>query len=291
MEQILVTGANGQLGSELRLLSAQYKHIGWHFVGHSDLDITDSNALARFFEQHPITTLINCAAYTAVDKAETNYDQAYAINATAVGNLAQLCHIHKAQFIHISTDFVFDGTQNTPYHPHQTVNPIGVYAQTKYAGEQLAMQHNPNSLIIRTAWVYSAFGNNFPKTMLRLFAQQPNLNIVYDQVGCPTYAADIATALLHIIIHQKEKAAQGGIFHYVNAGVASWYDLAMAVRQLSGSNCILNAIESHQYPTPAKRPHYSVLATNEIRATFGVQTPYWHDALARWWTAINLNKS
>lgn len=289
MEHILVTGAKGQLGSELQALSAQVENlpIHWYFVAHSDLDITDTNALALFFEQHRITTVVNCAAYTAVDKAETNYDSAFAINATAVGNLAQLCKQYSAQFIHISTDFVFDGTQNTPYHPQQNTNPIGVYAQTKYAGEQLAMQHNSQSLIIRTAWVYSALGNNFPKTMLRLFSQQATLNIVYDQIGCPTYAADIATALLHIIVHQKEKAAQGGIYHYVNLGVASWYDLAMAVRQLSGSNCLLNPIESHQYPTPARRPHYSVLSTNEIRADFGMQIPYWHDALERWWRKMD----
>lgn len=288
---ILVTGCNGQLGYELQQLATQAHSkqaaLQWTFVDRQQLDITNAAAVQHFVQQHRPRILINAAAYTAVDKAESESEQAQLVNATAVGYLAQACQQYGCRLLHLSTDFVFDGTQNTPYHPHHPTHALGVYGRSKLAGEQLAQQHQANSIIVRTAWVYSAWGRNFCKTMLALTAQRPQLGVVYDQVGCPTYAADLAQALYHIAQYVLDQpSCSGGIYHYTNAGVASWYDLAVAVQRLSGSHCQISAIETHQYPTPARRPAYSVLATDSIQQRFGVSSPHWQDALHRWWEAV-----
>ena len=284
MQTVLVTGANGQLGSELRKLSAHVPAIQWHFVSHTDLSITNSAALNTFFAQNRPTVVVNCAAYTQVDKAETEREQAFEVNARAVENLATSCRDFDARLIHLSTDFVFDGSKNTPYHPTDTVRPLGIYGESKEKGEQLALNALPETLIIRTAWLYSSFGHNFVKTMLRLFTQRDSINVVYDQVGSPTYAADLAAAIIHILTQQTDW--KGGIYHFTNSGVASWYDLAVAVKELSGSNCNIHPIETHQYPTPARRPHYSVLSTQTFQADFGFLIGYWGAGLERCYLEI-----
>lgn len=279
-KHILITGATGQVGSELQVLLHQnYPQTTAFCVNRSMLDLLQMEAIEAYLTQHRIEAIINCAAYTQVDKAETDTEQAYLTNVVAVENLASVANRHHIPLLHFSTDFVFDGNNNTPYQPTDTANPLGVYAQTKYQGEQIALQLYPNTIILRTAWVYSSFGHNFVKTMLRLFAEKPQINVVYDQIGCPTYAADIATTALAII--HSPKAMQGGIHHFVSKGVASWYDFAMAIAELSGSFCHIEPILTHQYPTPARRPPYSVLSTETLQQEWGIQVPYWREALRR----------
>ncbi|HNL06619.1 MAG TPA: dTDP-4-dehydrorhamnose reductase [Chitinophagales bacterium] len=279
-KHILITGATGQVGSELQVLLRQnYPQTTAFCVGRTTLDLLQMEAIEAYLTQHRIAAIINCAAYTQVDKAETDAEQAYLANVVAVENLARVANNHQIPFLHFSTDFVFDGNKNTPYEPTDTATPLGVYARTKYEGEQKALQHYPNTIILRTAWVYSSFGHNFVKTMLRLFAERPQINVVYDQIGCPTYAADIAATALAII--HSPKAMQGGIHHFVSKGVASWYDFAMAINELSGSTCHIEPILTHQYPTPARRPPYSVLSTQTLQQEWDIQPPYWREALER----------
>ena len=275
---ILVTGANGQLGSEMRVIADAYPNYNFLFVTKDDLAIDDEVAVKNYFESHAIDYCVNCAAYTAVDKAETETAQSMLINATAVGNLAKLCKEHHAGFIHISTDYVFDGTATKPYKEDDQVSPVNLYGASKLKGEELAIQHNPQSIIIRTSWVYSSFGNNFVKTMLRLMKERESFNVVSDQQGCPTYAADLASAIMQIIQSDK-KIAGSTIFNYSNTGAINWHQFAVAIKELSGSNCIVNPIPAAQYPTPAKRPSYSVMDTTKIRQTFNLSIPQWKDSL------------
>lgn len=276
MKKVLVTGAHGQLGSELNFVSSLLESRSFTFVSRQDLDITDEEAVRKLFTEHRFEVLINAAAYTAVDKAETDSDAAYKINRDAVGLLATICKKHNCRFVHISTDFVFEGTQARPLNEEDAVNPTGVYGDSKLAGEELAMQHNPESLIIRTSWVYSSFGNNFVKTILRLCKERESLNVVFDQIGTPTYARDLAQVIIDIIHRDEWKP---GIYHYSNEGVASWYDFAIAIRDIVGLKTKLGAIESHQYPTPAVRPKYSVLNKKKFKNTFEIEIPYWRDSL------------
>lgn len=276
MKKVLVTGAHGQLGSELNFVSSLLESHSFTFVSRQDLDITDEEAVRAIFETHQFEVLINAAAYTAVDKAETDSDAAYKINRDAVGLLATICKEHNCRFVHISTDFVFEGTQAHPLKEDDAVNPTGVYGDSKLAGEEIALQYNPESLIIRTSWVYSSFGNNFVKTILRLCKERESLNVVFDQIGTPTYARDLAAAIITIIQQAEWKP---GIYHYSNEGVASWYDFAIAIRDIAGFKTKLGAIESHQYPTPAVRPKYSVLNKKKFKDTFGIAIPYWRDSL------------
>lgn len=276
MKKVLVTGAHGQLGSELNFVSSLLESHSFTFVSRQDLDITDEEAVRNLFKAHQFEVLINGAAYTAVDKAETDSDAAYKINRDAVGLLATVCMEHNCKFVHISTDFVFEGTQAHPLKEDDTTNPTGVYGDSKLAGEELALQYNPESLIIRTSWVYSSFGNNFVKTILRLCKERESLNVVFDQVGTPTYARDLATAIITIIQQAEWKP---GLYHYSNEGVASWYDFAVAIRDIAGLKTKLGAIESYQYPTPAVRPKYSVLNKRKFKDTFGIAIPYWRDSL------------
>ena len=276
VKKIIVTGANGQLGREMQVIAANFPGYNFLFVTKEELPIDNFKAAQNYFDDHSIDVCVNCAAYTAVDRAETEKDKAYAINSDAVGNLATLCRQNNTLFIHISTDYVFDGTATVPYTEDHPVNPIGVYGASKLKGEALAMHNNPASVIIRTSWVYSSFGNNFVKTMLRLMKERDSINVVSDQQGCPTYAADLAKAIMDIISGGK---ATPGIYNFSSHGAISWYQFAAAIKELSGSSCVVNPIPSSQYPTPAKRPAYSVLDTKKIRETFSVVVPEWKESL------------
>ena len=277
---ILVTGSNGQLGNELRQLAPAFTDYVFLFATKDDLNIVDEAATERYFSAHSINFCINCAAYTAVDKAESETEQAFLMNVTAVAILATVCEKNNTQLIHISTDYVFDGTTDEPYKETDQTNPVSVYGKSKLQGEVLAIQNCPSTIIIRTAWLYSSFKNNFVKTMLRLMKEKESINVVSDQLGCPTYAADLAAAIMQIIT-SKQSNKNNGIYHYSNAGITNWYEFALTIKKLTGSNCIVNPIATSQYPTVAKRPAYSVLDTTKIKETFGVAIPGWEESLRK----------
>ncbi|OFY62736.1 MAG: dTDP-4-dehydrorhamnose reductase [Bacteroidetes bacterium RIFCSPLOWO2_02_FULL_36_8] len=283
-KNILVTGCNGQLGSEIRLL-ANNAIPGFNFLfeNHISLDVINTPLLARYFDEHPIDYCINCAAYTSVDKAESEPDKAFLINSTAPGKLARICESKGTFFIHFSTDFVFDGNHSIPYKENDTPNPISIYGKTKENGEQEVIKAGGNFLIIRTSWVYSSFGLNFIKTILRLAREKKEIGVVYDQTGCLTYASDLGKAVVKIVqsIDKNPELSKNrtGIYHYSNEGITSWYDVAHEVVKKSGLKCKVNPIETHQYPTPAKRPAYSVLNKSKIKDTFGIQIPHWEESL------------
>ncbi|MEP7111191.1 MAG: dTDP-4-dehydrorhamnose reductase [Ferruginibacter sp.] len=285
---IFVTGANGQLGKEMREIAFLYPAFNFLFVSKEELQIDDHEAVRKYFSSHTIDFCINCAAYTAVDNAETEIEKAYLINAEAAGNLAMVCKEYNTTFIHISTDYVFDGTATVPYKEVDPVRPVNLYGASKLKGEALVLQYNPHSIIIRTSWVYSSFGNNFVKTMLRLMRERDVINVVSDQSGCPTYAADLAAAIMHIVSQPaktsmilKDNAVTSAIFNYSNKGVINWYQFALAIKELSGSKCRVNPIPASQYPTPAKRPQYSVMDTNKIQQAFDLNIPEWKDSLEK----------
>ncbi len=269
-DKILVTGANGQLGTELQKILP--KAI---FADVDVLDITDLSAVKKFISNNQIDTIINCAAYTAVDKAEDDQETAKKINEYGVRNLA----LSGAKIIHISTDYVFDGNNYKPYLPEDEANPISVYGRTKRAGELAVLDNAKVAVIIRTAWLYSAYGNNFVKTMRRLGAEKENLNVVTDQIGSPTFAGDLAQAIVDILPQMNEK--NKGIYHYTNEGVCSWYDFATEIMRLSGLNCKVNPIASSAYPTKAIRPFYSVLNKEKIKNVFNIQIPNWKESLIK----------
>lgn len=280
MASILVTGSNGQLGNELQVLAKQTSHT-WHFTDIAELDICNPAAISKFLSTHTCDFIINCAAYTAVDKAETDVDTANKINAEAPKHLAEACKLHNSLFIHISTDYVFDGTKHTPYIETDTTNPQSVYGTSKLQGEQNAISIHANTCIIRTSWLYSSFGNNFVKTMIRLGKERDQLNVIFDQIGTPTYARDLATAIIHIvnISSQNTQAFIPGIYHYSNEGVCSWFDFAKEIHDLQNIACTVLPIETKDYPTPAKRPHYSVLNKTKIKSTFNISISHWKDSL------------
>jgi len=278
MANVLVTGANGQLGSEIKALRAEYPHYTFFFTCKEDLDITNQEAIAFTCKANHITHIINCAAYTAVDKAESEPEKAEAINHLGARNLALTCKALNIRLAHISTDYVFDGKHYKPYTPEDTPNPQGVYGQSKLRGEEAIREVAPsNTLIIRTAWVYSAFGNNFVKTMLRLGREREGLGVVYDQVGAPTYAKDLAKAILDILPHLNNPKPK--TYHYSNEGVLSWYDFAKEIMRMAKLPCKVNPIPTTEYPTPASRPHYSLLDKTPFKSDFHSTIPYWKDSL------------
>ena len=281
--KILITGAYGQLGNEIKVLSLNYPNWQFLFTDVDVLDITDENAVNDYFKAKKPDFVVNCAAYTAVDKAESDVETAEKVNAQAPKFLAKYAKKTGSKLIHISTDYVFDGEAFVPYSENDKVNPTGVYGKTKLLGEQNCFEENPESIVIRTSWLYSTFGNNFVKTMLRLAGERDKLNVVYDQVGTPTNAADLANAILRIIeIPEKEPTKfVPGIYHFSNEGVASWYDFAKAIFEISGINCKVDPVLSSQFPSPVKRPNFSVLNKSKIKNTFDLVIPYWRDSLIK----------
>lgn len=277
-KNILVTGAKGQLGQEFQQLEKNFPSLNFLFVSKNELSIADENAVNTFFKNKQIDICINCAAYTAVDKAETDKETAIAVNAIAVGYLAKACKNHNAKFIHISTDYVFDGKGIKPFTENDQTNPVNFYGQTKLSGELNALKENEETIIIRTAWVYSSFGNNFVKTMIRLMNERESIGVVNDQYGCPTFAADLAQAIMQIIVGNNFIA---GIYHYSNKGKISWYDFAKEISQQINSHCVVNEITTSQFPTPASRPSYSVLDTSKIAETFNITIPEWKESLQK----------
>jgi dTDP-4-dehydrorhamnose reductase len=266
----LITGSKGQLGTELSKLLPDAICADIDI-----LDITDENAVKNFVRDNNIDVIINCAAYTAVDKAETDIELATKINVDGPKNLAK----SGAKVIHISTDYVFDGTGHKPYNPDEKTNPVSVYGKTKRAGEVAVLENADVAVVIRTAWLYSPYGNNFVKTMRRLGAEKDSLNVVADQIGTPTYAADLADAIVKIL--PQITSENSGVYHFTNEGVCSWYDFANEIMDLSNLNCVVNPIKSSQYPTPAARPFYSVLDKDKIKSVFGINIKHWKDGLKR----------
>ncbi|MCK9423918.1 MAG: dTDP-4-dehydrorhamnose reductase [Bacteroidales bacterium] len=276
--KILVTGSNGQLGNELKILASQYPSFEFLFTDIGELDITDEKAIDVLVRQENHAAIINCAAYTAVDKAEQEEKMAFLINAKATGNLAKVATRYNALLIHVSTDYIFGGSGNRPYSEEDNKKPVSVYAKSKYAGEQEISNHSKNALILRTSWLYSEFGNNFVKTIMKYGQERGKLNVVFDQVGCPTYAYDLAKAILEIL--RINNIPEGvSVYHYANEGATSWYDFAKAIVEISGINCRINPIETREYPLPAVRPYYSVLNKAKIKQTFNIEIPYWRDSL------------
>ncbi|PUZ30579.1 dTDP-4-dehydrorhamnose reductase [Chitinophaga costaii] len=281
MKNILITGASGQLGQAFKSIATQYPDFAFLFTDREELDITQADAVNAYFEQHQVDALINCAAYTAVDKAESEEELAFKLNFEAVLYLAQASFAHKATFIQLSTDYVFDGKHYRPYTENDEPNPSSMYGASKLRGEAAAQGENPDAIILRTSWLYSEFGQNFAKRMKELMAERTELNIVFDQTGTPTYAVDLAGVTLKMLGHKFEypEAQLAGVYHYSNEGVTSWYDFAVAIKQLTGSSCELLPITTDQYPTPAERPAYSVFNKNKIKETLGIAIPYWTDSL------------
>jgi len=281
MQNILVTGANGQLGQAIRLIAGGHPDLNFIYTDYQELDITSADAVNAFFAAQPIHACINCAAYTAVDKAESEEEKAYQLNFEAVLNLSGACQQNGTQLIHISTDYVFDGKYYRPYTENDEPNPQSTYGSSKLRGEAAALGENPATIVIRTSWLYSQFGVNFVKRMKELMAERPSLNVVFDQVGTPTYAVDLAKTILHIIRYHQENpnTEVGGVYHYSNEGVTSWFDFAVTIKQLTGAACEVAPITSEQYPTPAQRPPYSVFNKQKIKDTFGISIPYWKDSL------------
>lgn len=276
MKNILVTGANGQLGNEMRLLAEVNKEYTYFFTDVAELDICDEQAVMNFVTAHQIDIIVNCAAYTAVDKAEDNQELCDKLNHVAPGYLAKAIQTRGGYLVQVSTDYVFDGTAHVPYTEEQPTCPDSVYGTTKLAGEQEAMKYCANTMIIRTAWLYSTFGNNFVKTMLRLGWEKDSLGVIFDQIGTPTYARDLAVAIFAAI----HKGIIPGIYHFSNEGVCSWYDFTQMIHHLADiKTCKLRPLHTEEYPTKAKRPHYSVLDKTKIKDIYGIEIPYWVDSL------------
>lgn len=275
--KILITGCNGQLGNEMQLLEKENPQHTYYNTDVAELDITDQQAIERFVDEHAIDGIVNCAAYTAVDKAEANETLCQLLNAEAPAYLAHAVGRRGGWMIQISTDYVFDGTKHTPYVEDDDTCPNSVYGRTKLVGEINVQKLCERSMIIRTAWLYSTFGNNFVKTMIRLGHEKPELGVIFDQIGTPTYARDLARVIMTAI----EQGIRPGIYHFSNEGVTSWYDFTKAIHRLAGiTTCRVRPLHTAEYPTPAARPHYSVLDKTKIKQTYGIDIPYWEESLA-----------
>lgn len=280
-KSVLVTGKGGQLGRSIQKMAFLYSGFDFTFVGREDVDFSDTNSIEKHFANNQYDVVINCAAYTAVDKAESEPELAEQINHLAVKKIAEIAKQQDAALIHISTDYVFNGQNHKPYIELDVTDPQSVYGLTKLKGEQAIQAINPKGCIVRTSWVYSEYGNNFVKTMLRLGKEKDKLRVIFDQIGTPTYATDLAKAILHVIASEawQPKDDIALIYHYSNEGVCSWYDLAKAIFELSGISSQVRPIETKDYPTPAKRPYYSVMNKSKIKKDFNLEIPYWRDSL------------
>ena len=273
---ILITGCNGQLGNEMQLLEKENPQHSYFNTDVAELDITDETAIRKFVEENQIDGIVNCAAYTAVDKAEDNPDFCRLLNTVAPGYLAAAVEKRGGWMVQISTDYVFDGTNHTPYTEDEPTCPNSVYGVTKLEGEQAAQKGCQKTMIIRTAWLYSTFGNNFVKTMIRLGKEKPELGVIFDQIGTPTYARDLAVAIFAAI----NQGVVPGIYHFSNEGVISWYDFTKAIHRIAGiTTCHVRPLHTAEYPTPANRPHYSVLDKTKIKTVYGIEVPYWEESL------------
>ena len=273
---ILITGCNGQLGNEMQLLEKEHPEHTYYNTDVAELDITNQQAVERFVNEYQIDGIVNCAAYTAVDKAEDNESLCQLLNAEAPAYLAHAVGKRDGWMIQISTDYVFDGTKHTPYVEDDDTCPNSVYGRTKLVGELNVQKLCGRSMIIRTAWLYSTFGNNFVKTMIRLGNEKPELGVIFDQIGTPTYARDLARAIMTAIT----RGIQPGIYHFSNEGVISWYDFTKAIHRIAGiTSCHVRPLHTAEYPTPAARPHYSVLDKTKIKQTYGIEVPYWEESL------------
>ena len=277
--KVLITGFNGQLGSEILQLVDKYEQFEFIFKDLPDLDISNETSVNNFILGNNINTVVNCAAYTAVDNAEDNIETANRVNTIGVYNLVKALEKVNGKLIHISTDYVFDGNQSFPYKETDSVSPIGVYGKTKREGELFVINSSIDSIIIRTSWLYSSYGNNFVKTMLRLVNEKDSLNVISDQIGSPTYARDLAQTCFEILSSTDRIDEKGKVYHYSNEGVASWYDFAVSIMELAGSNCEIKAIQTKDYPTRAKRPNYSVLNKTKIKEDFKIKIPHWRMSL------------
>jgi len=280
---VLVTGSNGQLGSEIRQISPSYKLERFIFKDLPELDIYNFAELQNCIIKNNINAVINCAAYTAVDKAEEDAQVAKQVNSDGVSNIVKALQKVNGKLIHISTDYVFSGDHFSPYKETDPVSPIGVYGSTKRDGELSVVNSTLDAIVVRTSWLYSSFGNNFVKTMLRLGSEKESLGVIFDQLGTPTYAKDLAKTCLEVLCKNTDRkiSEQGKIYHYSNEGVASWYDFAISIMELGEVNCIVKPIQTKDYPTLAKRPHYSVLNKSKIKTDFEINIPYWRDSLAK----------
>ena len=278
MQNILITGSNGQLGNEMQAISKKHPNFQYFFTDVDELDITDKEQIRKFVVENNIHFVVNCAAYTAVDKAEDEEKKAYLINCDAVKNISEIAAEHNLKVIHVSTDYVFDGTNHIPYTENMPVSPTSIYGKSKLAGEKKMMQTAPQSIIIRTSWLYSTFGNNFVKTMIKLGRERDSLNVIFDQVGTPTYAADLAATIMKVLNFEKWIS---GIYHFSNEGVCSWYDFAKTIHRLAGVDCKVNPIETKDYPVRTPRPFYSVLNKAKIKLTYQVEIPHWEESLEK----------
>jgi dTDP-4-dehydrorhamnose reductase len=288
MKNILVTGGNGQLGSSLRNISGSFPDFSLSFIDFEDLDLTNSDRVFEFFQSRQTDYIINCAAYTAVDQAEVQQEAAFKVNSGIPQLLARVADLHKIRLIHISTDYVYDGTLSLPHSENETPGPASVYAHSKLEGEKSLWNH-PLAIIIRTSWLYGEFGKNFLKTMLKLGKERKELGMVFDQTGTPTYSGDLAKTIMEIIAFSGKKEFMPGIYNYSNEGVCSWYDFAVEIMLQGGRDCTVRPIRTAEYPLPAKRPEYSVLDKSKIKRTFEIKIPYWKDSLS---TALaNLKKN
>jgi hypothetical protein len=274
----LVTGANGQLGNEMQVLARENLQHTYFFTDVQELDICDEQAVYAYVSEHKIDIIVNCAAYTAVDKAEDNVELCDKLNNIAPGYLARAAQANGAAMIQVSTDYVFDGTAHIPYTEEEPTCPASVYGSTKLAGEQNVMDHCEKAMVIRTAWLYSIYGNNFVKTMIRLGQERDSLGVIFDQIGTPTYANDLAQAIFAAI----NKGVVRGIYHFSDEGVCSWYDFTIAIHRLAGiASCKVKPLHTADYPAKAPRPHYSVLDKTKIKDTFGIEIPHWEESLKR----------
>ena len=277
MKNVLITGANGQLGNEMRVFSEEHPEYTYFFTDVVELDICNEQAVMEFVKANGIQMIVNCAAYTAVDNAEDNVEFCTRLNADSVGYLAKSAEANGAEFIQISTDYVFDGTAHVPYRETDPTCPNSVYGSTKLEGERNALAYCSRAMVIRTAWLYSTFGNNFVKTMIRLGKERESLGVIFDQVGTPTYARDLARVIFEAI----RQGVVPGVYHFSNEGVCSWYDFTKAIHRLAGiTSCVVKPLHTEEYPTKAKRPHYSVLDKTKIKKMYNIEIPYWMDSLA-----------